>query len=357
MEPYPQKLYKFMTSLNEISLIQPDDWHCHLRDDVYLERTVTDIAMQFKRAIVMPNLKPPITTIDQARNYRERILQHIPKNRDFQPLMTLYLTETISPDIFHEAKKSGVITACKYYPAGATTNAENGIASIEKIFPLLDAMQSTDLPLCIHGESITPGIDIFDREKQFLNESLTTIIKNFPALRIILEHVSTKTAVDFICNASKNIAATITPHHLHYNRNDLFHHGIHPHLFCMPILKCLDDQHALIQAAISGNPKFFLGTDSAPHTQESKESACGCAGIYSAHAAIELYTEIFEKNNALTKLENFASVFGADFYQLPINKNKITLIKKQHHIPEKLIFGKTHLIPMKAGEMISWQIQ
>lgn len=357
MDPYPQKLYIFMTSLNEISLIQPDDWHCHLRDDVYLARTVTDIAKQFKRAMVMPNLKPPITTIDQARDYRERILQHVPKNTDFQPLMTLYLTETLSPDIFHEAKKSGVIMACKYYPAGATTNAESGIASIEKIFPLLDAMQSADLPLCIHGESITPGVDIFDREKQFLNESLTAIIKNFPTLRIILEHISTKAAVNFICDASKNIAATITPHHLHYNRNDLFHHGIHPHLFCMPILKRTDDQQALIQAATSGNPKFFLGTDSAPHTQENKESACGCAGIYSAHAAIELYTEIFEENNALTKLENFASLFGAEFYQLPINKNKMTLIKKPHQIPEKLIFGKTHLIPMKAGEMVSWQIQ
>jgi dihydroorotase len=218
-------------------------------------------------------------------------------------------------------------------------------------------MQSANLPLCIHGESMTPGVDIFDREKIFLNESLKMIINHFPTLRVILEHISTKAAVDFIVDAPKNIAATITPHHLHYNRNDLFHYGIHPHLFCMPILKCMDDQHALMQAAISGNPKFFLGTDSAPHTQEQKESACGCAGIYSAHAAIELYADIFEKNNALNKLENFASVFGAEFYQLPINKNKITLIKKPHYIPEKLAFGKTHVIPMKAGEMVPWQIQ
>lgn len=341
----------------QIHLLQPDDWHCHLRDDSYLTRTVPDIAKQFKRAIVMPNLKPPITTIEQARDYRERILQHVPKNTDFQPLMTLYLTENMSPTIFHDAKKSGVITACKYYPAGATTHAESGIASIEKIFPLFEAMQSVDLPLCIHGESITPGVDIFDREKQFLNESLAVIIKNFPTLRIILEHISTKAAVDFITDAPNHIAATITPHHLHYNRNDLFHHGIHPHLFCMPILKCLDDQRALIQAAMSGNPKFFLGTDSAPHTQESKESACGCAGIYSAHAAIELYADIFDKNNALNKLENFASVFGAEFYQLPVNKDKITLIKKSYKIHEKLAFGNTHLIPMKAGEIIPWQIQ
>lgn len=346
-----------MTSANKISLIQPDDWHCHLRDDVYLERTVTDIAKQFKRVIVMPNLKPPITTVDQARDYRDRILQHLPKNTDFQPLMTLYLTEQMSPDLFQDAKKSGVITAGKYYPAGATTNAENGIASVEKIFPLLAAMQSVDLPLCIHGESITPSIDIFDREKQFLSETLINITKNFPTLRIVLEHISTKAAVDFILSSRKNIAATITPHHLHYNRNDLFHHGIHPHLFCMPILKCRDDQLALIQAATSGNPKFFLGTDSAPHEQENKESSCGCAGIYSSHAAIELYADIFEKNNALNKLENFTSVFGAEFYQLPVNNNKITLIKKTHKIPEKLAFGKTHLIPMKAGEIVPWQIQ
>jgi len=305
----------------------------------------------------MPNLKPTITTIDQARDYHERILQHVPKNTDFQPLMTLYLTEKMPPDIFHNAKKSGIITAGKYYPAGATTNADSGITSIETIFPLLEAMQSVDMPLCIHGESITPGVDIFDREKTFLDESLKVIINHFPKLRVILEHISTKAAVDFISEAPKNIAATITPHHLHYNRNDLFHHGIHPHLFCMPILKRTDDQQALIQAAISGNPKFFLGTDSAPHTQKSKESPCGCAGVYSSHAALAFYAEIFEQHNALDKLENFASVFGAEFYQLPINQSKITLIKKPYKIADTLSFGETNLIPMKAGEIVSWQIQ
>lgn len=343
-------------NMSTIALFQPDDWHCHLRDDLYLKRTVVDTAKQFARAIVMPNLTPPITTVQQARDYKNRIEKNIPTGLNFKLLMTLYLTENLSPDVIVEAKKSGIIFAGKYYPAGATTNARDGISNIKNIYALLEQMQSVDLPLCIHGESIEKNVDIFDREKLFLNE-LQKIMHDFPKLRIILEHISTKAAVDFILAAPKNIAATITPHHLHYNRNDLFHHGIRPHYFCAPILKCVDDQHALIQAAISGNPKFFLGTDSAPHAQEKKESACGCPGIYSAHAAIELYAEIFDKNNALNKLENFASVFGAEFYQLPKNKNKIELIKRSHKIPEKLSFGETYVIPMKAGEIIQWQLQ
>lgn len=340
--------------MNTITLIQPDDWHCHLRDDLALTRTVSDTARQFKRAIVMPNLKPPITSIAQARDYRDRITKKIPSGFDFEPLMTLYLMENMSPAIFAQAKKSGIIFAAKYYPAGATTNADSGVTHIQKIFPLLEEMQSCDLPLCIHGESIEKNADIFDREKLFLEE-LKKVVNNFPKLRIILEHISTKAAVDFILNAPKNIAATITPHHLHYNRNDLFHHGIRPHYFCMPILKRIEDQQALIHAAISGNPKFFLGTDSAPHAKEKKESSCGCAGIYSAHAAIELYAEIFEQNNALNKLENFASVFGAQFYQLPINKNKITLEKKSWEVPTTLSFGETQVVPMKAGEKVAWK--
>lgn len=341
--------------MNNITITQPDDWHCHLRDEMYLNRTVTDTASQFKRAIVMPNLKSPITTINQARDYKNRIMREIPKDLDFQPLMTLYLTEGLSPTLISDAKKSGIIFACKYYPAGATTHAAAGISDVKHIFNLLEEMQSVDLPLCIHGESIAKNVDIFDRETLFLEE-LNSIIKKFPKLRIILEHISTTAAVNFILDAPKNVAATITPHHLHYNRNDLFHHGIRPHYFCMPILKRVDDQNALIQAAISGNPKFFLGTDSAPHAQEKKESACGCAGIYSAHAAMAFYAEIFEQHHALNQLENFASVFGAEFYQLPINKNKITLIKSPHTIPESLPFGDTQLIPMKAGETLFWQI-
>jgi len=341
--------------MNIITLIQPDDWHCHLRDDAYLSRTVTDTAMHFKRAIVMPNLSSPITSIAAATAYKNRIEKHIPTGSDFTPLMTLYLTETMSPEIINAAK--GIITACKYYPAGATTNAKAGIHDIQKIYPLLEQMQSAAMPLCIHGESIDKDADIFDREKLFLTETLNAIIKDFPTLRVILEHISTKAAVDFVLQAPNNIAATITPHHLHYNRNDLFHHGIHPHYYCLPILKRSEDQQALIQAAISGNPKFFLGTDSAPHAEEKKENACGCAGIYSAHAALGFYAEIFEKYNALDKLEKFASVFGAEFYQLPINKNNISLEKTSYKIPERLSFGDTQLIPMKAGEIISWKIR
>ncbi|EKD77053.1 MAG: hypothetical protein ACD_42C00496G0004 [uncultured bacterium] len=340
---------------NSITITQPDDWHCHLRDDLYLKRTVTDSAARFARAIVMPNLKPPITSIDQARDYHDRIVEKIPHGLNFKPLMTLYLTENMSPTIFLDAKKSGIIVAAKYYPAGATTHSAAGITDIQKIFPLLEQMQSCDLPLCIHGESIDKNVDIFDREKLFLG-ALKKVVGNFPTLRIILEHISTKAAVDFILSVPKNIAATITPHHLHYNRNDLFHHGIRPHYFCMPILKRIEDQQALIHAVISGNPKFFVGTDSAPHAQEKKESSCGCAGIYSAHAAIELYAEIFEQNNALDKLENFASRFGAEFYQLPMNKNKITLVKKSWEIPATLSFGETQIVPMKAGEIIKWQL-
>ena len=337
-----------------LTLIQPDDWHCHLRDDVYLARTVADTARQFKRAIVMPNLNPPVTSVEAVIAYKNRIEKNIPKGCDFTPLMTLYLTEHLLPEVIAAAATR--ITACKYYPAGATTHSDAGISNIKKMGAVLDQMQSLDIPLCVHGESIDKNADIFDREKLFLEE-LVMLQKNFPRLRIILEHVSTKIAVEFIAENTGKIAATITPHHLHYNRNDLFDQGIRPHYFCLPILKRLDDQKALIKAAISGDPRFFLGTDSAPHAQEKKESACGCAGIYSAHAALSFYADIFEKNNALNKLENFASVFGAEFYQLPVNSNKITLIKKPYKIAEKLSFGDTVLIPMKAGETLSWQIQ
>ena len=337
---------------NEIILIKPDDWHCHLRDDIYLARTVTDSARQFARVLVMPNLAKPVTTLEAATSYRDRILKHAPK--DFTPLMTLYLTDNMSPDMMREA--AGIITACKYYPAGATTNSDKGIQTLKNIYPLLEQMQSVDLPLCVHGESIDKNADIFDREKLFLTD-LKKISQDFPKLRVILEHISTQAAVEFIASAPNNIAATITPHHLHFNRNDLFCHGIRPHYFCLPILKRANDQNALIRAAISGNPKFFLGTDSAPHAKEKKESACGCAAIYSAHAAIEFYAEIFEKNNALDKLENFSSRFGAEFYQYPVNTAKIALVKKPRKIADNLSFGDTLLSPMKAGEMVSWQIQ
>lgn len=345
-----------MTKIKSITLIQPDDWHCHLRDTHYLKRTVADSALQFHRALIMPNLKPPIMTVDEALAYKKRIENVIPNNTHFLPLMTLYLHEKLSLDEIIRAKKSN-ITACKYYPAGATTHSDAGISDAKKIYPLLEQMQANDLPLCIHGESIGKNDDIFEREKIFLNHELKNIIQNFKKLRIILEHISTKSAVDFVLNAPANVAATITPHHLYYNRNDLFNKGIHPHLYCLPLLKTADDQNALIEAAISGNPKFFLGTDSAPHSKETKESACGCAGIYSSHAALSFYAEIFEKFNAMGQLEKFASLHGAHFYQLPINTNTITLIKKPMKIAMSLSFGETTVIPMKAGEEVSWQIQ
>lgn len=335
---------------NDITLIRPDDWHCHLRDDIYLARTVHDTAAQFARALIMPNLLPPVTTIEAAIDYRHRIQQHAPTH--FTPLMTLYLTETLSPDVITHAKKT--ITACKYYPAGATTNADAGVRDLNTIYPLLETLQSCDIPLCLHGEIV--GADIFDREKLFL-KTLAKITHDFPRLRIILEHISTAAAVEFILSSPHTVAATITPHHLHYNRNDMLSHGIKPHYFCMPILKRTEDQQALISAAISGNPKFFLGTDSAPHAIAKKESACGCAGIYSAHAAMSFYAEIFEQHHALDRLENFASRYGATFYQLPINRDTLTLIKKPWKIAENLAFGDTLLVPMKAGEIVPWQIQ
>ncbi|OGT36706.1 MAG: dihydroorotase [Gammaproteobacteria bacterium RIFCSPHIGHO2_12_FULL_38_14] len=330
----------------QYEMIKPDDWHCHLRDEPYLSRTVTDTAAQFQRAIVMPNLETPITSSSQALAYRDRIMKYAPKT--FQPLMTLYLTESLSPD----AIEKKVVAACKYYPAGGTTHADAGIRTLDIIYRLFEKMQSIDMPLCMHGEALKA--DIFDREKLFLTD-LKKLQQDFPKLRIILEHISTKAAVEFVEAAPNTLAATITPHHLHYSRDDLFRGGVRPHYYCMPILKRREDQQALIQAAISGNPKFFLGTDSAPHAREKKESACGCAGIYSAHAALSFYAEIFEQNDAMDRLEKFSSVFGAEFYQLPVNREKIAIVKKPCKIPDTLPFGDTLLIPMKAGETTHWQ--
>lgn len=339
--------------MQTVVLTQPDDWHTHLRDGACLARTVLDTEKYFARAVVMPNLSPPVVTVSQALAYRDRILQHVKK--DFQPLMTLFLTEDMSPEIILEAKKTNAIIAGKYYPAHGTTHADQGIHDFRRLYPILDAMQSIDLVLCVHGES--PGVDMADREKIFLHD-LQKIISNFPKLRVVLEHISTEAAVEFILSASNNVAATITPHHLHYTRDDLFSQGhMQPHYFCMPILKTRADRDALIRAAISGNPKFFLGTDSAPHAKEKKESAHTCAGIYSAHAALELYAEIFETAQALDKLNYFASRFGAEFYALPMNTAKITLIKKPWQVPMHLSFGDASVVPMKAGESIAWQIQ
>lgn len=340
-----------------IDLITPDDWHCHLRDGDHLARTVNDCAARFNRAIIMPNLIPPVTTVLSAKQYLQRIKKHIPQNVTFTPLLTLFLTESMPKTTIKEAKDSGFIVAAKLYPAGATTHADAGVRNLDAIYPLLKEMEKQGLLLLIHGESIKAEVDIFERENYFIEQHLQKLITEFPKLRIVLEHISTKTAVDFIKAAPDHVAATITPHHLFLNRNDLLVGGIHPHYYCLPIVKQASDQQALIAAATSGNPKFFLGTDSAPHAISKKESSCGCAGIYSAHAAIELYAEIFEKNDALDKLENFASIYGPQFYQLPINQNKIRLQKRAWRVPESLTFGQEFVVPFRAGQTISWQIE
>lgn len=342
---------------NDITLIQPDDWHCHLRDGSYLSRTVADASERFRRVIVMPNLAQPITSLERAKAYYERIMQHVPDDREFVPLMTLYLTETLEPELIRAAKASGLITACKLYPAGSTTLSDYGVANLKKLYPVFSAMQECDIPLLIHGESIAPEADIFDREALFIEQQLVDLGYDFPTLRIVLEHISTHSAVEFVLNTPQNIAATITPHHLLLNRNDLLRGGIRPHYYCLPIVKRAHDQQALIKAATSGNPKFFIGTDSAPHAQSQKETACGCAGIYTAHAAVELYAEIFEQHDALDKLEAFTSINGALFYDLPINSETITLTKSSWHAPKSLTFGDDELIPFKAGERISWKIK
>lgn len=343
--------------MKTIEILQPDDWHCHLRDGDYLSRSVSDTAACFHRAIVMPNLITPVTTVEDANAYRQRILEQIPEGANFIPLMTLYLTESTTATIIQDAATSDHVYACKLYPAGATTHSQAGVANLEKLNPVLEAMEKAGLPLLIHGESIDPKMDVFDLEKIFIEKQLAPMLERFSALRVVLEHISTKTAVQFIESARDNVAATITAHHLLYNRNVIFKGGIRPHYYCLPILKRREDQEALRKAATSGNAKFFLGTDSAPHAQENKESDCGCAGIYTAHAAIALYAEVFEAENALDKLEGFASIYGAKFYDLPVNENKITLIKEAWEVPEYLSFGREALVPLRAGETIDWTIQ
>lgn len=341
---------------NSLTITQPDDWHIHLRDGAFLERTVRDASQQFARAIVMPNLVPPITTVKLAKDYRTRILAQRPPGRAFQPLMTLYLTDHTSPAMIDEAKKSGIIFGCKLYPAGATTHSDSGVTHIKHIYPALAQMQQHQLPLQIHGEVTDSHIDVFDREAVFIETILKPIVSDFPKLPIILEHITTRDAVEFVRHAPNHVAATITAHHLLLNRNDMLVGGIKPHYYCLPILKRNIHQQALRQAATSGNPKFFLGTDSAPHTMGSKESACGCAGIYTAHAAIELYAEVFESMDALAKLEGFASFYGADFYGLSRNKQRIQLSKQVWHVAEHLTFGDDQLRPFRAGEQLSWRI-
>lgn len=342
--------------MQELTITRPDDWHCHLRDGAALKLTVPATAHYFGRAIVMPNLTPPVTTVAAAKKYRERVLQHLPEQSSFEPLMTLYLTDLTTADIIKEAKQSGFIHAVKLYPAGATTNSAAGVTDFKKIYPALEAMQTHDLPLLIHGEIVDKEIDIFDREKSFIERELMPIRKHFPMLRIVLEHLTTSDGVEFVQSQNETLAATLTAHHLLLNRNDLLVGGIKPHFYCLPILKARKHQQALIKAAISGNAKFFLGTDSAPHSKTSKESHCGCAGIFTAHAAVGLYAEVFEANGALDKLEAFASFYGADFYGLPRSKDKLKLIKKSWRVPEIYQFGDEILVPFRAGDEVAWTV-
>ena len=342
--------------MQQLAITRPDDWHLHLRDGALMQSVVRDSARQFARAIVMPNLRLPVTSTEQARDYRARILAALPAGSDFQPLMTLYLTDNTNAEEIRTAKASGMVHAVKYYPAGATTNSESGVTDLRKAYPALEEMQRSGMPLLVHGEVTDPLVDVFDREAVFIERVLQPMLKDFPELRLVFEHVTTKDAVQFVTGAPDYIAATITVHHLLYNRNAMFKGGMRPHYYCLPVLKREVHRGALGKAAISGNPKFFLGTDSAPHEQHLKESACGCAGIYTAHTAIELYAEVFERLNALDKLEGFASFYGADFYRLPRNTGKITLSREDQQVPDSLAFGEHRLVPLRAGEKITWKI-
>ncbi len=342
--------------MDRITLRRPDDWHLHLRDGAAMAAVLADSARRFARAIVMPNLRPPVRTTEEALAYRGRILAALPAGAAFEPLMTLYLTDDTPPEEISRAKLSGRVHGVKLYPAGATTHSEAGVTRLSRCFHALERMQAVGLPLLVHGETTDAAIDVFDREMVFIEEVLGPTLERFPGLKIVLEHVTTRAAVQFVEVTGPNVAATITAHHLLLNRNALFLGGIRPHHYCLPVLKREADREALVEAAVSGNPKFFLGTDSAPHARAAKEAACGCAGIYTAHAAIELYAIAFEEAGALDKLEGFASEFGARFYGLPVNGERITLLREDWRVPERLAFGGDELVPLRAGESIPWKL-
>ena len=343
--------------MDTLTLTRPDDWHLHVRDGAALATVIPHTAQQFARAIIMPNLKPPVTTTAQALAYRERILAAVPAGLAFEPLMTLYLTDNTPATEIAQAKASGKVHAVKYYPAGATTNSDSGVTDISKTYAALEALQEHGLPLLVHGEVTDSRVDVFDREKVFIDMVLAPLVQRFPAIKVVFEHITTRDAVDFVLSAPPRIGATLTAHHLLYNRNAMFAGGMRPHYYCLPVLKRETHRAALITAAISGNAKFFLGTDSAPHSQQSKESACGCAGIYTAHAALELYAEAFEQAGALDRLEAFASFFGPDFYGLPRNQTTVTLTKTPWQIPEAYSFGEDGLIPLQAGATLAWRLE
>ncbi len=351
--PFPDR---DIVNRDKISIVCPDDWHLHLRDGAALATTVPHSARCFRRAIVMPNLKPPVTSVAAAGEYRERIVRAIPPGGSFEPLMTLYLTDSLPIAEIERAVREPWLAGVKYYPAGATTNSESGVTAIQKVFPVLERMQELDLPLLLHGEVSDAEVDIFDREAVFIDRILQPLCDRFPHLRMVLEHITTRQAAQFVSEADARIAATITVHHLLFDRSDMLAGGIRPHLYCLPILKRDVHREALRAAATSGNPRFFLGTDSAPHPVNEKESACGCAGIYTAPAALELYTEVFEEEQALDRLEAFAAFHGADFYGRERNSARIELVRESWTAPARHEFGGDEVIPIRAGENIRWKL-
>ncbi len=338
-----------------LTITRPDDWHIHFRDGAAMRSVLPDTARVFGRAIAMPNLKPPVVSVADAAAYRERLLAAA-RGTAFDPLMTLYLTDNTTPEEIRRARTSGFVHAVKYYPAGATTNSDSGVTELTKAYKAIAAMEETGMPLLLHGEAVDPEVDVFDREAVFIERHLIPLLRDFPKLKAVLEHITTRQAAEFVAAAPANVAATVTVHHLLYNRNALFKGGIRPHMYCLPVLKREQHRQALMAAAISGNPRFFLGTDSAPHAVGAKEAACGCAGIYTAHAAIELYAEAFEDAGALDRLEAFASFFGADFYGLPRHTDTLTLKRESWEVSASLKLGEDSLVPLRAGEAIRWRV-
>ena len=339
-----------------LTLTRPDDWHLHLRDDEAMASVVAHTAARFHRAIVMPNLRPPVTTTEQALAYRERILAALPEGSNFKPLMTLYLTDNTAPEEIRKARDSGAVTAVKLYPAGATTNSDSGVTDFDKVAPTLEAMSDAGMPLLVHGEVTAPEVDVFDRERVFIDQRLIPIIERHEGLKVVFEHITTKEAAQLVSGAREGVGATITPQHLLMNRNAIFQGGIRPHHYCLPVLKREEHRVALTEAIQSGSPKFFLGTDSAPHAKGAKECGCGCAGIYSAHAAIELYAEAFEAAGCLENLEAFAAFNGPDFYGLPRNEGTITLERSAWNVPESYPFGGDTVVPLRAGGEVAWRL-
>ena len=342
------------TSPNSITITRPDDWHLHLRDGAIMASVLPHTARQFARAIIMPNLKPPVTTTEQALAYRERILAALPAGMQFEPLMTLYLTDNTTPEEILRAKASGVIHGVKLYPAGATTNSDAGVTDVRKCYAALEAMQRVGMPFLMHGEVTDPDIDIFDREAVFIDRIMTPLRRDMPELKVVFEHITTKEAAQYVSESGPSTAATITAHHLLYNRNELFKGGIRPHYYCLPVLKRETHRLALVQAATSGNARIFLGTDSAPHARDTKEHACGCAGCYTALHAMELYAHAFDQAGALGKLEGFASIHGPAFYKLPRNSGTITLVRESWTLPAELAMGNATVVPLNGGETIAW---